>query len=352
MESLDLYDFNLPPHLIATDALLDRSACRLMYLGQNSLKPTHDIFKNIGTYLRPTDVLVVNNTKVMKARIYAYDDAGKRIELLLARPLPNGRFSALIYARSARMVGGVLQLYAGDHAHQLKIVAEHANENGVYEIESDIDLAHYAASFGEIPVPPYFRRVAQESDDINYQTVYAKHLGAVAAPTAGLHFTEDLLKNLQDMGISVVETTLHVGPGTFLPIRSNNIENHRMHAEYFVMDETCAQALNRAKNNKQRIIAVGSTAMRVLEHVMLEAVANKQNGFFPCEGETSIFIRPGHQFLACDGIITNFHIPRSTLILLVSAVAGRERVFQAYHEAINLNYRFYSYGDACFFEVI
>lgn len=350
MTSIDDFNFSLPANLIASEALSDRSSCRLLYLGTKSEKPTHDNFINIGNYLKPSDVLVVNNTKVMKARIFAYHN-DTRIEVLLARQISDGNWTALIYSKGRLPLGSLLYVKWNEALHAITIIRESSSENPLYEISSNIDLWDYVENFGELPIPPYFKRSAEESDDTYYQTVYAKNLGAVAAPTAGLHFTDELLSDLRKKGISVVEITLHVGPGTFLPVRCKNIEDHKMHAEYFIMSEDSAMKLNQARERKQRIIAVGTTAMRVLEHVMHQATHDGNPQFFPCEGETSIFIKPGFKFLACDGLLTNFHIPRSTLVMLVSAVVGRERLLEAYEEAIKENYRFYSYGDACLFEV-
>lgn len=343
--ALEDYNFVLPPHLIATDALVDRTSCRLLYLGRDSVAPHHDSFKNIANYLRPTDVLVVNNTKVMKARIVATLN-GYNAEILLVHKRENGHWSALIYCKKQRLARGARLQINGAFVD----VLSDNDETGCYEITSDIDLAKYSERHGEIPLPPYMKRKACESDEQNYQTVYAKHVGAVAAPTAGLHFTDDLLQNLRNMGVTIVEITLHVGPGTFMPIRCSDIRDHKMHSEHFMIDEHAAQTLNQAKARGQRIIPVGSTSMRVLEHMMHTAANEGHNQFVACASETSIFIRPGHKFLACDGIITNFHIPRSSLLVLISALAGRERVLNAYEEAVAKEYRFYSYGDACFFE--
>lgn len=351
MDSLDLYDFDLPKELIATTPSSERGSSRLLCLLTNESSARHDWFKNIGNYLRAGDVLVLNNTKVMKARLRAYKSTGGLCEILLVRPLMNGHWETLINGKGPFVAGS--HLYLGDSGGpKISIIGKNNGDAQGYEVACAIDMADYAQHHGEMPLPPYFRRQATSEDDIRYQTVYAKELGAVASPTAGLHFTTEHLDELKKSGIKVAEVTLHVGPGTFLPIRSNNIAEHVMHREFFSMSPECADTLNQARNKKGRIIAVGSTAMRTLEHVMLQAHEKNSADFFACQGATSLFIRPPHTIVGCDALITNFHVPRSTLIVLVSALAGRERVIKAYQEAIAHQYRFFSYGDACFMEVL
>lgn len=348
---LSNYNFLLPDELIATTALTDRSASRLMVLEQPDHKPRHDLFVNIDNYLRAGDVLVINNTLVMKSRIEAFKATGGRCELLLVRPLVDGSWAALINGRGPFLPGTKLHLKKGRDDQFIELIKRSHNEPGVYEISSNVDLRVYMEACGELPLPPYFRRRALPEDYERYQTVYAKILGAVASPTAGLHFTKLHLNRLVQKGINIAEITLHVGPGTFLPIRCENIDDHKMHAEYFFMSADTANLLNQAKKHGHRVIPVGTTSMRVLEQVMQWAKRDGGNEFFPCEGNTAIFIRPGYQFLASDALITNFHVPRSTLLLLVSAIAGREQILHAYQEAIARRYRFFSYGDACFLEI-
>lgn len=351
MDLLSNYDFELPEELIATRPIPNRGASRLLALREHDEIPAHDVFANIGSYLRFGDVLVLNNTKVMKARITAFKKTGGRVEILLVRSLIEGRFLALINGKGPFLPGTPLVLRAGDTEHQVLVVKRCDDEPGLYELSCDVDLGPFTETYGELPLPPYFNRRAEKEDEARYQTVFAKNLGAVAAPTAGLHFTEEHLQAIKALGVDVVEITLHVGPGTFLPIRTQNIHEHRMHTEYFWLSEDVAARLNRAKRDGGRIIAVGTTSMRVLEHVMQCAQREGRDAFFPCEDKTAIFIKPGHKFLGCDAIITNFHVPRSSLIVLVSAVAGRERILRAYAEAIALGYRFFSYGDACYLEI-
>lgn len=348
MENISHYDYHLPEHLIATTPILDRGASRLMVLRELDESPVHDQFSNITKYLRAGDVLVINNTKVRKARIKAYKPTGGMVEILLSRPLPDG-FSGLINSKIPSNTR--LSLLEPNGKESVTVVGPIEAEPGSYHIKTDFDLGAFAEQNGELPLPPYFRRKADKRDEERYQTIFAKNLGAVASPTAGLHFTDSLLSSLAEKNIKVVHTTLHVGPGTFLPIRSENINEHQMHKEIFFMDELAASELNQAKDEKRRIIPVGSTAMRVIEQVMHNALAAGHGKFYSCSGETALFIKPGYQFLASSGMITNFHVPRSTLLVLVSALVGRERILRAYEEAVALNYRFFSYGDACFFEL-
>lgn len=351
MEMLKDYDFVLPQELLATEALEDRTSARLLRLGLGNSRPIDDIFKNIGAYLSPGDVLVINNTKVMKARIKAYKKSGGLVEILLVRPLAlEGTWAALMNGRGPFLPGTKLDIGPGEITVHEKI----AEEPGLYHLHSELDLAAYAEAHGELPLPPYMGRKAKAKDEEHYQTVYARSTcwGAVAAPTAGLHFSTELLHALSLAGVNIVESTLHVGPGTFLPIRVEAITDHVMHKEWFSLNEKAAQSLNNARQQKKRIIAVGTTALRVIEQVMHEARHQGHQDFFACTGTTALFIKPGYKFLAADGLITNFHLPRSTLMVLVAAVLGYERALKCYEHAIKEGYRFYSYGDACFFDMM
>lgn len=348
MDSLNLYDFNLPKELIASTPGKTRGDSRLMCLLKGEEHPRHDHFQQLSTYLRKDDVLVINNTQVMKARLSAFKETLGKCEILLCRPLPDGRWEALVKG-----------LGPGPNPRQLRLGSLDGPTINVWrngqlktcEIATDTDLADYAENYGEMPLPPYMNRKATPEDDVRYQTVYAKTLGAVASPTAGLHFTDEHLSALKSMGIMVVEITLHVGPGTFLPITSPNIADHTMHREFFRLNDEAAQKLNLAKAKNRRIVAVGTTSMRVLEQVLLWAEEKSQHQFFAVQGDTNIFIKPGHIFRACDALITNFHVPQSTLLVLVSAFVGRDRILAAYREAVQQQYRFFSYGDACYLEV-
>lgn len=349
MNRLSDYDFYLPKELIATTPLLERGGSRLCALRKNMSVPEHDEFSNIGHYLRSGDVLVINNTKVMKARIYAYKKSGGKVEILLVRPLEHGSWAALLHGKGY-LVGQTLSL---DSGAPVEVVRKIEEEPGLYVLKCEANLSDYAKNFGEMPLPPYFGRKADANDDIFYQTIFAKDdtLGAVAAPTAGLHFSPELLTQLAERSISVVETTLHVGPGTFLPVRCENIDDHQMHSEFFSLSADAAHALNQARAKGNRIVVVGTTAMRVVEQSMQWAHERGENFFSACRGQTKIFIRPGYQFLGCDALITNFHVPKSTLLMLVSAVIGRKRILKTYEEAVAKKYRFFSYGDACYFEI-
>lgn len=346
MHLLSDYDFFLPKELIAVSPRLIRGSSRLLALRAYDDRPCHDEFKNIGSYLKDGDVLVINNTKVMKARIFAEKASGGKVELLLVRPLENGQWAALV---KGYLVGKTLKL----DSYEIVIERKIEEEPGLYAISSTVDLSAYAKEKGEMPLPPYFGRKADENDDIYYQTIFAKDetIGAVAAPTAGLHFTEEILSALRQRNIQVVESTLHVGPGTFLPVRTENIEEHKMHSEFFSLSEDAAFTLNLAKKEDRRIVVVGTTAMRVVEQSMQWAHARGEQHFSACAGNTAIFIRPGYKFLAADAIITNFHVPKSSLIMLTAAVVGLKKILSVYEEAVEKAYRFFSYGDACYFEI-
>lgn len=341
MHDLNLYDFYLPKALIASIPK-ERGQSKLMAILQNNPKPIHDHFANLINYLHKGDCLVINNTKVMKARLKAFDDQGNMYEILLSHPLGNGHWQALI---KGRVLGDYLYL-----ANQEKIVIKNKYERS-YEIYADFSLDGYAEKYGEIPLPPYFKREAKDFDYDAYQTVYAKNLGAVASPTAGLHFTKEHLSSLKDYGINIAEITLHVGLGTFLPITNNDITKHNMHSEYFFASKECVNILNQTKQNHKRIIAVGTTSLRTIEQLSIWAHEKGEKYFFPCEGQTALFIKPGFTFLGCNALITNFHTPKSTLMVLVSSIVGREKILQCYEEAIAKQYRFFSYGDACFMEI-
>lgn len=348
MQSLIDYDFSLPEELIATYPLKKRDSSRLMCLMKGEEKPRHDFFINIDSYLEQGDVLVLNNTKVMKARINAFKTTGGKVEILLVSPVNNNTWMALLKGKNIDN-NAILQVPYENSFYEIKVVKKDS-ESGHYLIECSDNLLEISEKIGSLPLPPYFHREASLEDNKSYQTIFAKEMGAVAAPTAGLHFSEEILSKLKKKGVKIAEITLHVGPGTFMPIRCEDIEQHEMHSEFFRMDQACANVLNEAKKNHKRIIPVGSTSMRVIEQVMQWAKARKQNNFFACSDKTNIFIRPGYQFLASSAMITNFHLPKSTLIILVSALAGKDKILNAYKEAIQEKYRFFSYGDACFIE--
>lgn len=349
MENLCDYDFYLPKELIATKPIKQRENSRLLALSKNLKKPVHDNFLNIENHLIEGDLLVINNTKVMKARLVARKESGGKVEILLVRKLNDNLWTSLIYGKG-NLVGQKLAL---ENNTEVLVLEKVPDEPGLYLIEADACLLQHINSFGQLPLPPYFAREADEQDLQSYQTIFAKdeNLGAVAAPTAGLHFSPAILAQLERKHIKLCELTLHVGPGTFLPVRTENINEHKMHREFFSLSESAACKLNQARHEKRRIVAVGTTSMRTLEHCLKEAFDKGETEFTPQAGSTDIFIKPGFKFLACDALITNFHTPKSTLLMLVAAAIGYENMMMVYQEAVAQKYRFFSYGDACYFDI-
>lgn len=354
---LSSYRFDLPDELIATRPLPERRASRLLILPHEAIAPRHGQFTEVLDLLDPGDVLVVNDTTVLPARLFARKaESGGAVEVLLSRPNPDGSWVALV--KSSKKPKPGTRLVFGQDAHQFAdtffatIETKLEDEPGAYQVRFEGDVVAYAQAYGQLPLPPYMARDAEAADRDRYQTVYAnpQNAGAAAAPTAGLHFDTALLAELEDRGIQIARVTLHVGPGTFLPVRVDDVRQHQMHAEPWSISEDTAERLNAARARGSRIIAVGTTSVRTLEGSLAEAPPDAP--FTAGSGLTRIFIRPGYRFRAIDALITNFHLPESTLLMLVSAVAGRERVLAAYDEAIRARYRFYSYGDACYFEVL
>jgi S-adenosylmethionine:tRNA ribosyltransferase-isomerase len=346
--TLSHFDFMLPPHLIAQDPCTQRDHSRLLVLDRKTGNRGHHIFNRITDYLNPGDVLVINNTKVVPARLEGKKKSGGRVECLVLNYPVDPIFGActtscLLKARRKMHPGERLNFGPGLEGEILP-----PSPNGTalvrFVFEGSFDSA--LKRFGSVPLPPYIKRNGldsgrQEKDLERYQTVYALYPGAIAAPTAGLHFSLELMTALQEKGIFFAPITLHVGYGTFAPIKTENIAEHKMHTEAFQITAQAAEMIEKQKSRGKRIIAVGTTSARVLEY---QAV--KHGCIESEEGECDFFIRPGYSFQMIDGLITNFHLPRTTLLLLVSAFAGREKIFQAYQEAVELGYRFYSYGDA------
>ncbi|HUB08123.1 MAG TPA: tRNA preQ1(34) S-adenosylmethionine ribosyltransferase-isomerase QueA [Myxococcales bacterium] len=330
--ALSDFDYPLPAELIAREPLPERDASRLLRLPRSSSDPfEHRTFRELPTLLEPGDLLVVNDAKVVRARLRGHKAVtGGKVELLLDRPLAGGRWLCLGQAAKSFAVGQELALGEG-----LRARIEEVRGGGWLSVWIDGDpfggLAH-----GELPLPPYLERPPTPEDDERYQTVFAAAAGAVAAPTAGLHFTPRVLAALAQRGVRVERLTLFVGAGTFLPVRTERIEDHRMHPERYEIPEALARAVADAPG---RVVAVGTTCLRALEAAWDGA------GVKPGPGETDLFVRPGYRFEAVDGLLTNFHLPRSTLLMLVAALAGRERVLAAYAEAVARRYRFFSYGD-------
>lgn len=339
MKTHDFY-YDLPEELIAQEPLLDRAASRLLVLSQKTGEITHGHFEDILQYLTAGDCLVLNDTKVLPARLIGEKKGtGAKIEILLlvrkdldcwevlVKPGKKARPKDRIIFAGGKLEAEILEVVEGGN----RIIQFHYD--GVFEEILD--------ELGEMPLPPY---ITQKLEDKNrYQTVYAKQEGSAAAPTAGLHFTPELLKKIKEMGVAIAYVTLHVGLGTFRPVKAENILEHDMHSEYYVVEEDQAEIMNAARRNGGRIIAVGTTSTRTLE-----SVADENGVIHSKSGWTNIFIYPGYQFRGIDCLITNFHLPESTLIMLVSALAGKEHVFHAYEEAVKEKYRFFSFGDAMF----
>ena len=333
------FDFELPQELIAQTPILNRDESRLLVLDKETGEVEHHVFKDIIDYLNPGDVLVINDTKVIPARLMGVkEDTGAVIELLLLKDLGNDTWECLSRPQKRLHIGTIVKFSDELSAEVIELL-----DDGVTRVKllySGI-LLEILDRLGEMPLPPYIHEKLEDKD--RYNTVYAKNIGSAAAPTAGLHFTKELLTQLKDKGVIITNVTLHVGLGTFRPVEVDDINNHHMHSEYYNMSKETADILNKAKENGNRIIAVGTTSTRTLESVI-----NKYGKFVECSGNTDIFIYPGYEFKAITCLITNFHLPKSTLVMLVSALAGRENILNAYHEAINERYRFFSFGDAMF----
>ena len=336
----DFY-YDLPEELIAQYPSERRDGCRLMTLSKANGEIEHKIFSDIIDYLNPEDMLVVNSSKVIPARLLGKTrKTGSDIELLLLRMRDTGEWETLVRPGKRAKVGAAFDFGAILSAEVVEVL-----EDGNRIVKFDYDREKYDSIYavldevGNMPLPPYITKKLENKDD--YQTVYAKTEGSAAAPTAGLHFTRELLDRIKEKGVGYGEVTLHVGLGTFRPVKVDNIEEHLMHSEYFYMPEEVAKEINRRKSLGGRIIAVGTTSCRVLE-----SVTDEEGMVHSMSGETAIFIYPGYKFKAVDALITNFHLPESTLIMLVSALAGKESVMAAYEEAVREKYRFFSFGDA------
>ena len=333
------FDFELPQELIAQTPILNRDQSRLLVLDKETGEVSHHVFKDIVDYLNPGDVLVINDTKVIPARLMGVkEDTGAVIELLLLKDIGNDVWECLSRPQKRLHIGTIVKFSDELSAEVIELL-----DDGVTRVRLLYDgiLLEILDRLGEMPLPPYIHEKLADKD--RYNTVYAKNIGSAAAPTAGLHFTNELLEHLREKGVIIANVTLHVGLGTFRPVEVDDINNHHMHSEYYNMSSETAEILNKAKENGNRIIAVGTTSTRTLESVI-----NKYGKFVECSGNTDIFIYPGYEFKAIDSLITNFHLPKSTLVMLVSALAGRENILNAYQEAINEKYRFFSFGDAMF----
>ncbi|MCT4544584.1 MAG: tRNA preQ1(34) S-adenosylmethionine ribosyltransferase-isomerase QueA [Vallitalea sp.] len=332
------FDFNLPEELIAQDPLEDRASSRLLVLNKETGDVEHRIFKDIIDYLNEGDCLVLNNTKVIPARLIGSREETKgKVEFLLLKRLENDKWEVMVKPGRKAKPGNRIEF--GDGLLKAEVLEVVEGGNRIVKFEYEGIFEQVLDELGQMPLPPYITHQLQEKE--RYQTVYAKHSGSAAAPTAGLHFTPELLNTIEEKGIKVAYVTLHVGLGTFRPVKVDNILEHTMHSEYYWIDESQANIINETRKNGGRIIAVGTTSSRTLESVADE------NGYInPSKGWTDIFIYPGYKFKVVDALITNFHLPESTLIMLVSALAGRENVLNAYNIAVEEKYRFFSFGDA------
>lgn len=339
MKTSDFY-YDLPEELIAQDPLADRSASRLLHLDRVTGEIEHTDFKHITRYLKPGDCLVINDTKVIPARLYGSKvgtDAG--IEILLLKRKSDNVWETLVKPGKKAKPGTVISFGDGLLTGEVTDVVEEGNRLIKFSYEGIFE--EILDKLGEMPLPPYITHKLEDKN--RYQTVYAKNEGSAAAPTAGLHFTEELLEEIRQMGVAIAHVTLHVGLGTFRPVKVDDVEKHHMHSEFYVVEDDQAELINDTRKNGGRIISVGTTSCRTLE-----SAADENGNLQAKSGWTEIFIYPGYEFKMIDGLITNFHLPESTLLMLVSALAGKEHIMKAYEEAVKEKYRFFSFGDATF----
>ena len=338
--TVEEFNYDLPEELIAQTPLKKRDESRLMVLDKDTGAIEHQHFKDIISYLEPGDTLVLNDTKVLPARLYGEkEDTKAAIEVLLLKNIEGDTWECLVKPARRIKVGTVVVFGHG----KLKATCVYVGEEGIRHFNFSYEgiFLEVLEDLGTMPLPPYIHE--QLDDQSRYQTVYAREVGSAAAPTAGLHFTKELLKEIEDKGVNIAYITLHVGLGTFRPVSVDTIEEHEMHSEFYQMTGEVAELLNETRKQGKRIISVGTTSTRTLETIM-----NLYPEFRECSGWTNIFIYPGYKFKAIDCLITNFHLPKSTLVMLVSALVGRENILQAYKTAVEEKYRFFSFGDAMF----
>lgn len=339
---LDEFDFYLPEHLIAQEPIMNRDMSRLMVLNKDDGHIEHRIFKDIVGYLNPGDCIVLNNTRVIPARLFGRrEESGGKIEVLLLKRIEKDRWEVLVKPGKKAKDGS--RIIFGNGELSAFIVGHTPDGGRILDFKYDGIFEEILYKLGEMPLPHYIKK--ELNDKERYQTVYSKIEGSAAAPTAGLHFTKELLNNILNNGVKIAYVTLHVGLGTFRPVKTENIEEHHMHSEYYTIDSDTAKTINESKENGKRIIAVGTTSSRTLE-----TAGTTEGLVIPGSGWTDIFIYPGYKFKIVDSLITNFHLPKSSLIMLVSALAGRERILNAYSTAVQEKYRFFSFGDAMFIE--
>ena len=339
---LSEFNYELPEELIAQTPIEKRDESRLMILDKNTGKIEHKIFKDIIDYLEPGDCLVRNNTKVIPARLYGKKETGANVEFLLLNRIEGDIWESIVRPGNKLHIG--TKVIFGDGLLEAKILDTMPGGTRKVRFKYQGIFNEILDKIGLMPLPPYIHEGLKEND--RYQTVYAKYEGSAAAPTAGLHFTDKLLKEIEQKGIKIANVTLHVGIGTFRPVKVENIEEHNMHSEHFYIKQEDADKINETKKNGKRVIAIGTTSCRVLE-----TISSEKNGMVKeAEGDTQIFIYPGYKFKCIDGLITNFHLPESTLLMLVSAFAGKEYVMKAYKEAVEKEYKFFSFGDAMYIQ--
>lgn len=334
------FDYYLPEELIAQTPVEPRDASRLLYYDRKTDEITHAHFYDLPKFLKKGDLLVRNVTKVLPARLFAYTEHGGKVEILLLKRLDLTEWEVLVKPGKKARTGVKLTVN-----EELSLtVAEKFDETGARRVKFEYDgvFEDIIARVGEMPLPPYIKEKLKDKD--RYQTVYAKVDGSAAAPTAGLHFTDRLIEELKNSGVEIADVLLHVGLGTFRPVKAENLSEHKMHSEYYEISEKAADAINRAKSEGRRVIAVGTTSVRTLE-----SAADERGFVKPVKDNTEIFIYPPYKFRCVDGLITNFHLPKSTLVMLVSAFCSREKVLDIYKTAVENKYRFFSFGDACLF---
>lgn len=332
------FDFYLPEELIAQEPIKERDLSRLMVVHKNSPQLEHKIFRDITEYLQPGDMLVMNESKVLPARIFGTRVAtGAKIEVLLLRQIGENQWEVLVKPGKKARKGDILKFGKGDMEGK---IIDHTEVGGrIIEFSNREPFLQVLERIGTMPLPPYIKKPLE--DQQRYQTVYARQEGSAAAPTAGLHFTQELLENIKAKGVAIQKVTLHVGLGTFRPVQVEDITQHVMHQEYFEISQQSAEEINRVKQKGGRVVAVGTTSVRCLE-----SSSNEQGVVMPGSGLTDIFIYPGYNFKVIDALITNFHLPKSTLLMLVSTLAGKEKILAAYDQAVKERYRFFSFGDA------
>ena len=334
------FSYNLPQELIAQTPVEPRDSSRLLLLDKENGEINHKHFYDIIDYLNEGDLIVANDSRVLPARIFGIkDQTGARVEFLLLNQVENNRWETLCKPGKKAREGA--EFTFGDGIMKAKIIEVKEDGNRVVEFESEENFYSALDKIGQMPLPPYITEELQDRE--RYQTVYSNEIGSAAAPTAGLHFTNDLMDKIKAKGVNIAYVTLHVGLGTFRPVKVDDVKNHKMHSEHYEISKETCELINKTKANGNRVIAVGTTSCRTLE-----SVASFYGEIKPCEGFTDIFIYPGYEFKVLDGLITNFHLPESTLIMLVSAFAGYDNVMKAYESAVNEKYRFFSFGDAMF----